>query len=130
MQTMYEKYGYYSEYTLSVTMPGVSGLTRMKELMEELRATPLTEIGGDKVLFIRDFRPGTRLNVATGETENIELSGQNVLYYDLDGGTSFIIRPSGTEPKVKVYIMAKADSKQAADAKVEVLVKAAQEIVK
>lgn len=130
MQTMYEKYGYYTEQTISITMPGVAGLERMKELMAELRANPLTEVAGDKVEYVRDYQPGTRTCTATGASEQMELSGQNVLYYELAGGTSFIIRPSGTEPKVKVYIMAKADSKDASDAKVAVLAAAAKEIVK
>ena len=130
METMYEKYGYYCEQTISITMPGVVGLTRMQELMAELRATPLTDVAGNKVEFVRDYQPGTRKNVATGETEQIELKGQNVLYYELEGGTSFIIRPSGTEPKVKVYIMARAEDKASAAAKVEALAAASKEIVK
>ncbi len=130
MQTMYEKYGYYTEQTISITMPGVAGLERMKELMAELRATPLTEVAGHKVEYIRDYQSGVRTCVSCGKTEEMELSGQNVLYYELAGGTSFIIRPSGTEPKVKVYIMAKADSKEESDAKVAALADAAKEIVK
>lgn len=130
MQTMYEKYGYYTEQTISITMPGVAGLERMKELMAELRATPLTEVAGHKVEYIRDYQSGVRTCVSCGKTEEMELSGQNVLYYELAGGTSFIIRPSGTEPKVKVYIMAKADSKVESDAKVAALADAAKEIVK
>lgn len=130
MQTMYEKYGYYTEQTISITMPGVAGLERMKELMAELRATPLTEVAGHKVEYIRDYQSGVRTCVSCGKAEEMELSGQNVLYYELAGGTSFIIRPSGTEPKVKVYIMAKADSKAESDAKVAALADAAKEIVK
>lgn len=130
MQTMYEKYGYYTEQTISITMPGVAGLERMKELMAELRATPMTEVAGHKVEYIRDYQSGVRTCVSCGKTEEMELSGQNVLYYELAGGTSFIIRPSGTEPKVKVYIMAKADSKAESDAKVAALADAAKEIVK
>jgi len=130
METMYEKYGYYCEQTISITMPGVAGLTRMQELMVELRETPLTDVAGNQVEFVRDYQPGTRKNVATGETEEMELKGQNVLYYELEGGTSFIIRPSGTEPKVKVYIMARAEDKAAAAAKVEALAAASKEIVK
>lgn len=130
MQTMYEKYGYYTEQTISITMPGVAGLERMKELMAELRATPLTEVAGHKVECIRDYQSGVRTCVSCGKAEEMELSGQNVLYYELAGGTSFIIRPSGTEPKVKVYIMAKADSKAESDAKVAALADAAKEIVK
>lgn len=130
MQTMYEKYGYYTEQTISITMPGVAGLERMKELMAELRATPLIEVAGHKVEYIRDYQSGVRTCVSCDKTEEMELSGQNVLYYELAGGTSFIIRPSGTEPKVKVYIMAKADSKAESDAKVAALADAAKEIVK
>ena len=129
MQTMYEKYGFYTEHTISITMPGVAGLERMKALMSELRENPLTTVGGHKVEYIRDYLLGTRTSVEDGTSEQMELSGQNVLYYELEGGTSFIIRPSGTEPKVKVYMMAKADTKAAADAKVAELSEAAKQIV-
>lgn len=130
MEEMYEKYGYYCEQTISITMPGVSGLQRMKELMQALRDTPLTQIGPDKVLFTRDFMPGTRTCMADGKSEQMELAGQNVMYYELEGGTTFIIRPSGTEPKVKVYILAKGTDKKNAADKVEALSAAAREIVK
>ena len=129
MQTMYEKYGFYSEQTISITMPGVSGLERMKELMTELRVRPLAQVAGHKVEYVRDYQPGPRTCTAHGTTETLEMKGQNVLYYELEGGTTFIIRPSGTEPKVKVYIMAKAEDKASADAKVEALAAAAKEIV-
>ena len=74
--------------------------------------------------------PGTRTCMADGKAEEIELKGQNVMYYELEGGTTFIIRPSGTEPKVKVYIMAQGADKAEAAAKVDVLAAAAKEIVK
>ncbi len=130
MEEMYEKYGYYCEQTISITMPGVSGLTRMKELMQELRDKPLEKVGAYKVDYTRDYQVGTRTSMADGSKENMELSGQNVMYYELEGGTTFIIRPSGTEPKVKVYIMAKGNSKDDAAKKVEELSVAAKEIVK
>ncbi|MBR3867383.1 MAG: phospho-sugar mutase, partial [Butyricicoccus sp.] len=131
MQTMYEKYGYYCEQTISITMPGVSGLERMKELMVELRTSAqLTEVAGDKVAYVRDLQAGTRTCLATGAVEEVELSGQNVLYYELESGTIFIIRPSGTEPKVKVYIMAKGADMAEAQDRVTALAAAAKEIVK
>ncbi len=130
MEEMYEKYGYYCEQTISITMPGVSGLTRMKELMQELRDKPIKKVGAYNVDYTRDYQAGTRTCMADGNKENMELSGQNVMYYELEGGTTFIIRPSGTEPKVKVYIMAKGDSKADAAKKVEELAAAAKEIVK
>ncbi len=130
MQTMYEKYGFYTEHTISITMPGVAGLERMKELMCQLRENPLTTVGKHKVAYVRDYLSGTRTSAADGKSEPMELSGQNVLYYELEGGTTFIIRPSGTEPKVKVYMMAKGESKAAADEKVAELSEAAKEIVR
>lgn len=130
MEEMYEKYGYYCEQTISIVMPGVSGLQRMKELMQELRDKPLTQIGTHKIDYTRDYMPGTRTCMADGKSEPMELKGQNVMYYELEGGTTFIIRPSGTEPKVKVYIMAKGENKAEAAEKVEALTAAAKEIVK
>ena len=130
MEEMYEKYGYYCEQTISIVMPGVSGLQRMKELMQELRDKPLTQIGTHKINYTRDYMPGTRTCMADGKSEPMELKGQNVMYYELEGGTTFIIRPSGTEPKVKVYIMAKGENKAEAAEKVEALTVAAKEIVK
>ena len=130
MEEMYEKYGHYCEHTISITMPGVSGLTRMKELMGSLREKPLDHIGAHKVDYTRDYLPGVRTCMADGKTEQMELKGQNVMYYELEGGTTFIIRPSGTEPKVKIYIMAKGENKADAAEKVEALVSAAKEIVR
>ena len=118
MEEMYEKYGYYCEQTISIVMPGVSGLQRMKELMQELRDKPLTAVGPDKVDFTRDYMPGTRTCMADGRVEQMELKGQNVMYYELEGGTTFIIRPSGTEPKVKVYILANGETRDECAAKV------------
>ncbi len=130
MEEMYEKYGYYCEVTVPITMQGVSGLKRMQELMQELRDKPLEKVGPYSVDYIRDYQPGTRIKVSDGSKEDIELNGQNVLYYELEGGMTFIIRPSGTEPKVKVYIMAKGENKEDAQKKVQELEAAAKEIVK
>ncbi len=130
MEEMYEKYGYYCEVTVPITMQGVSGLKRMQELMQELRDKPLEKVGPYKVDYIRDYQPGTRIKVSDGSKEDIELKGQNVLYYELEGGMTFIIRPSGTEPKVKVYIMAKGENKEDAQKKVQELEAAAKDIVK
>lgn len=128
MQQMYQKYGYYCEQTISITMPGVAGLTRMKELMAELRQQPPAEIGGEKIKVLRDYLSGVEKEA--GNETKMELSGSNVLYYILEDGTSFIIRPSGTEPKVKVYIMANGKSKEEAEEKVARYQEAAKEIVK
>ncbi len=130
MQDLFQRYGYYAEETLSIVMPGVSGLERMAELMKELRESPLQQVGGTAVKDVRDLQSGIQTELATGETKNVEPKGRNVLYYDLVDGTSFIIRPSGTEPKVKVYIMANGAEKNEVDERVAKYVAAAKEIVK
>ncbi len=130
MQALFQRYGYYAEETLSIVMPGVSGLERMAELMKELRESPLKQVGGTEVKDVRDLQSGIQTELATGETKAIEPKGQNVLYYDLVDGTSFIIRPSGTEPKVKVYIMANGTEKTEVDERVAKYAAAAKEIVK
>ena len=118
LQDCYEKYGYYREKTINLVMPGLDGMVKMKELMGALRVKPLTEVAGVKVVEQKDYQDGSVHNTVTGADTTMELSGSNVLRYELEDGTSFIIRPSGTEPKIKVYILCSGDSKESADAKV------------
>ena len=113
-----EKYGYYGEKTLNLVMPGLEGMAKMKELMANLRAQPPVEIGGVTVAVRKDYQDGSAITVATGEQGTMELSGSNVLRYELADGTVVLVRPSGTEPKVKVYILAKGESKADCDEKV------------
>ena len=114
----YEKYGYYGEKTLNLVMPGLDGLKKMAQLMADLRAKPPVEIAGVGVLQQKDYQDGSVVNVADGAKSTMELSGSNVLRYEMADGTSLIVRPSGTEPKVKVYILANDTSKEGCDAKV------------
>ena len=107
LQALYKKYGWYGEKTLNLVMPGLDGLRKMDALMKNLRATPLTEIAGTAVTARKDYADGTLTDTATGAVEQMELVGSNVLKYRLADGTDIVVRPSGTEPKVKVYILAK-----------------------
>lgn len=119
MESLYREYGWYGERTLNLLMPGLDGLERMKSLMERLRAEPPKEISGVQVLRMRDYLSG-RISVAgLGVVGETEIRGSNVLYFELADGTSFIVRPSGTEPKVKVYILAKGESRSECDRKLE-----------
>ncbi|NCB52769.1 MAG: phospho-sugar mutase, partial [Clostridia bacterium] len=102
---LFEKYGCYQEKTLNLVMPGLDGLQKMKALMDNLRDSPLTEISGVPVAVRKDYSDGTQVCVKSGKSEKMELSGSNVLSYDLIDGTTVIVRPSGTEPKVKVYVL-------------------------
>ncbi|MGI5962142.1 MAG: phospho-sugar mutase [Lawsonibacter sp.] len=118
LQALFEKYGYYGEKTLNLVMPGLDGLKKMAQLMENLRTQPPVEIAGVAVKEQKDYQDGSVVTVATGEQSSMELSGSNVLRYEMADGTSLIVRPSGTEPKVKVYILANGASKDECDTKV------------
>ena len=118
LQALFEKYGYYGEKTMNLVMPGLDGLKKMADLMANLRQNPPTEIAGVAVKQQKDYQDGSVVNVADGSKETMELSGSNVLRYEMADGTSLIVRPSGTEPKVKVYILANGESKAACDEKV------------
>lgn len=115
---LYSKYGWYGERTLNLVMPGLDGLARMKALMAGLRGKPLEEIAGAAVTLRKDYSSGVQEDVAKGCKEEMELKGSDVLKYKLSDGTDLIIRPSGTEPKVKVYILAQGASRAECDEKV------------
>ena len=110
LMALYEKYGNYGERTMNLVMPGLDGLKKMADLMANLRTNPPREIGGEAVKTWKDYKDGSVVDAATGDKSTMELSGSNVLRYELADGTSVIVRPSGTEPKVKVYILAQGAS--------------------
>ena len=118
LQALFEKYGYYGEKTMNLVMPGLDGLKKMADLMANLREKPPVEIAGVAVKEQKDYKDGSVVNVADGSKTTMELSGSNVLRYEMVDGTSLIVRPSGTEPKVKVYILANGASKAECDEKV------------
>jgi len=118
LDALYEKYGYYAEKTFNLVMPGLDGLKDMAKLMKQLREAPPAEISGVKVDVFKDYQDGSVTDNATGEKSTMELSGSNVLRFEMADGTSVIVRPSGTEPKIKVYIL--AQGKDAADAQANV----------
>ena len=119
LQGLYEKYGHFGERTMNLVMPGLDGLKKMAQLMADLRANPPKEVGGTTVAQWKDYQDGSVVDAATGARTTMELSGSNVLRYELSDGTSVIVRPSGTEPKVKVYILARGESQADCQAKVE-----------
>ena len=116
---LYEKYGHYGERTLNLVMPGLDGLRKMADLMAGLRSAPPREIGGAKVVCWKDYQDGSVVDAQTGKRSAMELSGSNVLRYELDDGTSILVRPSGTEPKVKVYLLAQGRDQADCAAKLE-----------
>ena len=118
MESLYEKYGRYGEKTLNLVMPGLDGLEKMKKLMDTLRAEPPKSIGGTEVFRVRDYSDGSISVPGLGKVDETPIKGSNVLYFELADGSSFIVRPSGTEPKIKVYILCKGEDKAECDAKI------------
>lgn len=113
IDALYEKYGNFAEKTLNLVMPGLDGLNRMREIMATLRSEPLAEIAGVAVNRVRDYQSGQVSVHGLGVVGETHIKGSNVLYFELADGSSFIIRPSGTEPKIKIYLLVK-DASQAA----------------
>ena len=118
LEALYEKYGWFGELTLNLVMPGLDGLEKMRGIMASLRAEPPREIGGTAVLGMRDYQSGTVSVAELGVVGKTPISGSNVLYFELADGTAFIVRPSGTEPKIKVYILAQGESRADCDERI------------
>ena len=118
LQALYEKYGWYGEKTFNLVMPGLDGLADMARLMKSLREAPPAQIAGVNVVQFKDYLDGSVVDLATGGKTSMELSGSNVLRFELADGTSIIVRPSGTEPKIKVYILTKGADAAERDANI------------
>ena len=99
-------------------MPGLDGLKDMANLMKSLRENPPAEISSVKTVQFKDYSDGSVTDCATGAKSTMELSGSNVLRFEMADGTSVIVRPSGTEPKIKVYVL--TQGRDAADAQANV----------
>lgn len=122
LQELYKKYGYYKESLNSITLKGIEGQEKIKSLLTSIRNNPPSEIAGMNVLEIRDYEEQVAKNLTTKETRKMELPKSNVLYFVLEDEAWFCIRPSGTEPKVKIYFGVKGTSEEEADKKLAGLV--------
>ena len=120
LQELFAKYGYYREAVTSVAYKGVDAMKNMSETMAKLRKKTITEIAGEKVLFTSDYL--SRKNVyPSGKTTDIDLPVTDAIKYNLDDGQFVCIRPSGTEPKLKVYVLCYSDSEVTAEEKASAL---------
>ena len=117
MIEMYERYGYYKDDIQSITLKGIEGLAQIQTILENLRKNPPAEIGGYKVLSARDYKADTIVDMETKEVKATGLPSSNVLYYDLTDDAWVCVRPSGTEPKIKIYYGVKGTSLTDADEK-------------
>ena len=119
LDVLYRKYGWYGEKTYNLVMPGLDGLEKMANLMKSLRQNPPAVISGVAVARRKDYTDGSVVDCATGAVSEMELTGSNVLRYELVDGTTILVRPSGTEPKIKVYILTQGKDATERDANIE-----------
>jgi len=127
LEDLYRRYGYYMDETVSMVFSGLDGLAAMKRLMADLRESIPQEIAGIKVLRMRDYLPGKEISLADGRVSEIRLKDSDVLGFDMEDGTVFVVRPSGTEPKVRMYVMTHGKEREECVARVGKYVKAAKE---
>ena len=130
MRQLYDEFGYYRNSLVNVAFEGEQGMLTMERLMNDLRTTPPKEIAGRAVLAMADYRERMHTDFVSGATAPLTLPRSNVISFSLEGGAGFIVRPSGTEPKIKGYITAIGDTPADAAALEETLTAAAKEILK
>ena len=118
LERLYENYGLYRERTVDIYMEGLDGIEKRRRVMQSLRDNPPKALGGVAVAKSGDFKTGVVTTLATGETESTGQPSSDVLYYTLENEDKIIVRPSGTEPKIKIYVLAHGDNAEATDAKV------------
>ena len=121
MNAIYEKYGYYFNRLDNYAFEGASGMQKMADMMEHTRNNIPQEIAGSKVVWVADYKTGKIKDLATGEESETGLPKSNVLSYRCEKGNTAIVRPSGTEPKIKIYITVKSDSRENAEIALDVV---------
>ena len=129
LQEMYKKYGFFKEEVISIQFEGFDASDKMAAVMKQLRDEPPARIGFP-IEKIRDYSTGLITDVATGETAPTGLPTANMLFYELAGGSKAIVRPSGTEPKVKLYLMAQGGDEEGCDIALKTIKEAMLSLVK
>lgn len=128
MQYLYKKYGYYKEKSIPVVFEGFDAKDRMNALMAHLREEAPTEVGLP-VRRVRDYQSGIITDLKSGETEPTGLPKSNVLFYELEEDCTAVIRPSGTEPKIKLYVMVKGEDEKTASERFETVRSAGMKLI-
>lgn len=129
MQKMYETYGYFTEGVDNIYMEGLDGIERMAALMQQLRENTPASIAGERVRHVRDYLAGTICDLKDGGSVPTGLPKSNVLYFETEEGDCVIVRPSGTEPKVKIYYLLRSSDKAASEAKLAAFKSAVKDII-
>lgn len=119
MQSIYKQYGMYLNTLLNFSFEGAAGMQKMRDMMNALREDAPQEIAGARVQTVSDYQMSVTKDTESGAEAAITLPKSNVLSYRLSSGDSVIVRPSGTEPKIKIYVTTVADTREAAQEKAE-----------
>ncbi len=114
-ENLYKKYGMFYQTLYSFTFEGESGMIKMDSIMTGLRDNPPASVGGLKVVRFDDYKTSVSKDISNGKETEITLPKSNVLAFFLEGGSKAIVRPSGTEPKIKIYFTAKAPTRAEAE---------------
>lgn len=129
MNSLYDKFGYYCNEVKSYTFEGAEGMEKMAQIMDTLRQNPPKTIGDFIVTAVSDYKT-SKITFTDGKEEKIELPKSNVLAFALENGNKVIVRPSGTEPKIKAYLTAVGNDKESASKIAKALESAADEFMK
>ncbi len=129
LQEIYAKYGYVLDKNVSVQYSGLNAMKEMNAVVNALKGMPVEEFAGVKVLAIRDYSAAKRTEIATGTVSEMDIPKCNCVYYELEGGSFICVRPSGTEPKLKIYYSLKAKDEAAANAKLVEMQAAVNELL-
>lgn len=127
---LYQQYGFYREGMLDAYMEGLDGIEKRARVMRQLRENIPAVIGGVNVVLAEDFFDGVALDLVSGEKSSAKLSNLDVLLYTLENGDKFIVRPSGTEPKIKVYFLCHGESEAELDTKIAAYKRTAEDFCK
>ena len=129
VESLYGKYGFYMENSAEIYMEGLDGKEKIAGLMELLRKAEPSEIAGSPVINIRDYRAQTSKNIITGEVTPTGLPSSNVMYFLTENGNVVVARPSGTEPKIKFYILANGKDEESAIANTKACTNALEDML-
>ena len=128
LDKLYEKYGFFAEKTIDIYMEGLDGIERRKRVMQGLRDNTPASFGKYKVKTCADYKANTVTELATGKAKELGEPSSDVLIYTLENGDKIIVRPSGTEPKIKIYILAHESDKSVLDGKCAIYAERARKL--
>ncbi len=130
LEELYREFGYYKEKLISIVLEGLEGKERFESIMKEIRENPITQIGDKKLIMTMDYLNGEIKDLEKGTVEETHMPKSNVLKYKFDDGSWYAIRPSGTEPKIKIYIYSTGKSENHSNENISLIEKKIMDRIK